>query len=173
MERVSGQLSDYISSHSTPAQLDKVVDELDRFLKVMCKYKLVHGDLHLFNIAYILDPASNYKLKIVPIDFGWARKGECDPELELLQIMRGCFLSIWKYKPPTGLSKQEEKYAVDSYAKNVNYIEKKVYNTLFKGKYGFKTRNTYEAINRRYNNIYDEKGGHADKHKEFVQSFKK
>lgn len=85
METIDGTLSDFLSVRRDKEILDTVLIWISHILNIMCKYNLIHADMNIDNIAYVISDKGS--LRPVIIDFGFASVGKCKPYLELLQIL--------------------------------------------------------------------------------------
>jgi len=152
MERVDGVVEQLITPHTTEKQLLSIATALFELIDKMCKYKLIHGDLHSGNIGYIVD-TNKQRLHMKLIDFGWSSRGKCNPQLELLQFLRT--LHMTTYKPPKELSRIEKKYAKESFNKNIEFLEQiiyKIYTTI----YDTNLKNSRRDWESKYNKMMDD-----------------
>jgi hypothetical protein len=93
--------------NAQPIVLDYIIKSIDAVLNQMCEKNLVHGDLHWDNIGF-QDMNSQSKTVLIEfpmmqnygvynyvsplvIDFGFAGQGACNPDLEILQLVRTLF----------------------------------------------------------------------------------
>jgi len=86
MDLIEGTIYDFLKKKRNTFVLNRIIEWLQIILKKMCKYNLIHGDLHLDNIGYIITDEG--KMRPVILDFGWAAPGKCKPMLEILQFIR-------------------------------------------------------------------------------------
>lgn len=74
-------LGTYLVQKRSQEEVQKIGNTLLKMLFVMCRYGLVHGDLHYNNIGI-------YKGKLKLIDFGRSVQGPCNKAIELTQLLR-------------------------------------------------------------------------------------
>jgi serine/threonine protein kinase len=87
MDKVDGTLRSLLKIQHTPQFLDIIIEELLYIVDKLCRYNLVHGDMHFDNIAI-------HNKKLILIDFGFAccilNKIKCNPRLEFSQLLNSC-----------------------------------------------------------------------------------
>ena len=90
MERIDGTIGQLLETPLTQDALDDIVAWIVLTLNTMIKQKLIFGDLHWDNMAYIYntDWQGKLTLQFQLIDFGWAVRHRAKPELELAQAIR-------------------------------------------------------------------------------------
>ena len=126
-----GVFQDWLEKRQPQEILDLMLKSVDLILADMCANNFVHGDFHWGNIAFqntslestvrksakftIMDKQGN-PVMISPllIDFGWASKGKCRPDFEILQLLRT--LQIQDSDEP-GIQKNNRKYLEDGLLK--------------------------------------------------------
>jgi tRNA A-37 threonylcarbamoyl transferase component Bud32 len=86
MDLIDGTINNFLSKKRSIKVLERVLEWVIVFIRKMCKYNLIHGDMHVENFGYVITKEG--KMRPVLIDFGWAQNGECQQDLELLQFMR-------------------------------------------------------------------------------------
>lgn len=74
-------LGAYLTQKRPQGEVQKIGNDLLKMLFVMCRYGLVHGDMHYNNIGI-------YKGKLKLIDFGRSVQGPCNKAIELTQLLR-------------------------------------------------------------------------------------
>lgn len=67
MDKVDGILENFLNTKKQDWELDALLVEIERLMKLMCKHKMTHGDMHWGNVGYTLEfegdmsgPDSNY-----------------------------------------------------------------------------------------------------------------
>lgn len=154
MDKVDGILNNFLSIKKQNWELDALVDEVQRLMKLLCKHKMTHGDLHWGNVGYTLEfegdmsgRDSEYKpskggsrkkrtrlyAKLTFIDFGQAQIGKCNPRLDLLQLLRTAHVS----------------YVDVANKSNMKYLHKKLYE-IYKKKYNSKLKYDQKAIEKEF-----------------------
>ena len=114
MDRIDMSVSEFIQSYSRGRDVESVcqviVDGIAKLIQDMCKYRLIHGDMHIGNVGmvFLLNEKKDdeeYKegdekddapvepiIRFFLIDFGWSSVGndkvQCAPRLEFLQFLR-------------------------------------------------------------------------------------
>lgn len=104
MEKVDGVLDDILKVRQPKKILDSIVIWIADLIDTLCENNLVHGDMHFGNIGYSIilknnktdvsldNISDNFLFKLMLIDFGWScckhKEIKCNPELELLQVIR-------------------------------------------------------------------------------------
>jgi len=87
--------------------LERIYGVIQQMIKTMCEKNFVHGDFHWGNIGFMKDnnrsPQSlslnddifgdGTNVRLAVIDFGWSSTSKCNPQLELLQLIRTIPLS--------------------------------------------------------------------------------
>lgn len=86
MDLIDGTIFDLLKTPQDELVLNKIYQWFLVIIRKMCKYNLIHGDLHLRNLGYKI--TNEGKIRPVLIDFGWSSRGRCKPELEILQLLR-------------------------------------------------------------------------------------
>lgn len=80
---------------------------IENLINGMCRANLIHGDFHIGNIGFVLDMSQDdedddvewipnefsfidrsHYIKAMIIDFGFSKRGKCNPNLELTQLIR-------------------------------------------------------------------------------------
>jgi len=88
MERIDGIVSDYLASGLSNEKMDILVYGIFMLIDRMVKYNLLHGDMHLNNIAFTHARGEEKRGKLMLIDFGWSIKGISVPQMEIAQVLR-------------------------------------------------------------------------------------
>jgi tRNA A-37 threonylcarbamoyl transferase component Bud32 len=105
MEKIAGTLASYLKIKRPLRVLEMIAEWVSDLIESMCKYGLIHGDMHLDNIGYNLLEDKMFYGKAYPvamnlqlIDFGWAccanKAVPCNPRMELLQLARTADIGI-------------------------------------------------------------------------------
>jgi hypothetical protein len=94
MARVYGTVGYLIDNCVLDSELiTEIVNQIEEVLKKMCKYGVIHGDFHPWNLGY--DFASDGSIKIIPIDLAYscciAAKVPCRPDYELIKLLQVLF----------------------------------------------------------------------------------
>lgn len=71
-----------------------LLDKVSTIAKFFCQHKIIHGDFHTHNIAYVTKPGDeDAGMHLLVIDFGQATRGvRCHPILEWLQFVRSLYI---------------------------------------------------------------------------------
>jgi tRNA A-37 threonylcarbamoyl transferase component Bud32 len=93
MGKVNGTISQLLKQPLSDPDLDEIIEQSVQLLLRMCDHNMTHGDLHFANIGYMMKD-SGERIYLC-IDFGGAMVG-CDPEIDLLQLLRDTFSSSYK-----------------------------------------------------------------------------
>lgn len=94
MEKIDGTLPELLYKTKSYKTIDLITDNLVYLIDSLCKYNLIHGDLHIENIAFTLQDKFTEKIypKLLLIDFGWScclkKQTKCNPKFEMQQLLR-------------------------------------------------------------------------------------
>ena len=102
-----GMLDDILKNPLPIPFLERIYGVIQQMIKTMCEKNFVHGDFHWGNIGFMKDnnrsPQSlslnddifgdGTNVRLAVIDFGWSSTSKCNPQLELLQLIRTIPLS--------------------------------------------------------------------------------
>jgi len=91
MKRIDGVIGEHLSSKPTNSRMELLVSGLFDIIARLKKNNLLHGDLHLDNVAYVV-AKSGSKGYLQVIDHGFSKKGMSIPKLEIVQILRGLYI---------------------------------------------------------------------------------
>ena len=86
MEKIDMTLEKFLRDEQRRDTLDRIINWIQHYVNQMCKYNLVHGDLHFDNIGLKL--TKDGKMRPLLIDFGYSSRNKCEPMLEYLQLLR-------------------------------------------------------------------------------------
>lgn len=157
MEKVDGVLDDILKVRQPKKILDSIVIWIADLIDTLCENNLVHGDMHFGNIGYSIilknnktdvsldNISDNFLFKLMLIDFGWScckhKEIRCNPELELLQVIRT--INIGK------MDQFNREYLFDKF-----YT---LYNTSFTPLYKRKMpiKNIIDKVDREWNKTFD------------------
>ena len=92
LEKLDGILSDILVKKLSQEQLDDIISQIVKIIKINQKNGITHGDLHFDNIGY--KRISNKKIKLYLIDFGFSCclfSKYFSMRLEMIQVMRSLF----------------------------------------------------------------------------------
>jgi hypothetical protein len=149
MDRVYGTIGKLMERHVfSPGEIDHLVSEIERVLKIMCKEGLIHGDFHMWNLGYNLGKTPG-KFRVEIIDFGYSccikHREQCQVKFELSKILDvNSIPGAHDWKTPT-------------FRKNMLLFVPAIKELM--GKFGIKeseiSERNYEIQHRNYiNNIY-------------------
>lgn len=96
MSKIDGVLSHYLSVPRTKDELDGILQQIVHLMVLMCENNLQHNDFHWGNIGYVIDiepnrgvaKSSGFHFRLQLLDFGYAKRAECDAKSELAQLIR-------------------------------------------------------------------------------------
>lgn len=131
--------------------LKSIFNQIIEIIDVFCEKKIIHGDLHLKNIAYIMDKG-NVKLKI--IDFGQSTYGKpCVRKIELLKMLYGTYFITKSYNRKylqDALHKYYIKYVGKLNLRDVEKLEEKTWNKYMDTVYYIERDKYLDKINKSY-----------------------
>ena len=82
MQLIGEELDKYLVAKRTDAELDAVIDGITKIVNFLRKKKFTHGDLALFNIAYLPD-----REKLIMIDFDISSTKVYRPLVDVLRLL--------------------------------------------------------------------------------------
>lgn len=88
MEPVDGVLTSWLSEKKDEKFMKSFVIAFVVLLNNLKRSNLTHSDLHPSNLGYRYLDSNKVKVELVPIDFGLARSGTANMELEILKFIR-------------------------------------------------------------------------------------